>query len=419
MLAKVEEMKKTVVKNKDVVKKEIGSHFELTISFLTSCKEKLLKSVDVKTSDDLNLLNSQVNDLQTYIQNMVEYKANFQNEDPQERLLFILYGVCSIDDIIPEKCPPFINPGILKYLEGCLENPLMQKISGDVCKRFENTKLLREGQLVKNIDLLQEKIESLSFDSGLFWVFSLNKTAFCKYDQEGNCVDTIQVNIHRFKNQPFCVVDNDGVRAIFRSETHKALMIKDSCKKIFIDVSPFAVTCMCLTRDCEILAGLSNSKENYFGIAIYSIEGVRKQFITQVMKKWSREPLLSGNSFRPYIVENVNGDICLSVETNLSKVVNVIRPNGDHRFTYEGKGTSFLFKPFLPRGICTNVFGQILIADENNHGIHVLDKDGGFLTMLNIPGEPRVIPISLCIDHQNNLCIGCADGKIRILKYLE
>lgn len=119
---------------------------------------------------------------------------------------------------------------------------------------------------------------------GFSGFFSLNKTAFCKYDQEGNCVDTIQVNIHRFKNQPFCVVDNDGVRAIFRSETHKALMIKDSCKKIFIDVSPFAVTCMCLTRDCEILAGLSNSKENYFGIAIYSLEGVRKQFITQVMK---------------------------------------------------------------------------------------------------------------------------------------
>lgn len=58
---------------------------------------------------------------------MVEYKANFQNEDPQERLLFILYGVCSIDDIIPEKCPPFINPGILKYLEGCLENPECKK----------------------------------------------------------------------------------------------------------------------------------------------------------------------------------------------------------------------------------------------------------------------------------------------------
>lgn len=48
---------------------------------------------------------------------------------------------------------------------------------------------------------------------------------------------------------------------------------------------------------------------------------------------------------------------------------------------------SFSLKPFLPRGICTNELGHILIADENNHGIHVLDKDGGFLTMLTIPGN--------------------------------
>lgn len=35
----------------------------------------------------------------------------------------------------------------------------------------------------------------------------------------------------------------------------------------------------------QILAGLANSAENYFGIAIYSLGGVRKQFITKVMKK--------------------------------------------------------------------------------------------------------------------------------------
>lgn len=46
-------MKKTMDENKDVVKKKINSHFKLTISFLTSCKEELMKSVDVKTSDDL------------------------------------------------------------------------------------------------------------------------------------------------------------------------------------------------------------------------------------------------------------------------------------------------------------------------------------------------------------------------------
>lgn len=176
------------------------------------------------------------------------------------------------------------------------------------------------------------------------------------------------------------------------------------------------IACVCLTNDGEILVGLVNSTTNSFGIARYSIEGERKQLLTHMMENWTPKPLLLGNSFRAYFDENINGDICLSGETNLSQVVNIIRPNGDYRFTYEGKEAS-LSQSFLPRGICTNELGQILIADENNHGIHVLDKDGGFLAMLIIPGEPQVIPISLCIDHKNNLCIGC--GKIRILKYLE
>lgn len=74
----------------------------------------------------------------------------------------------------------------------------------------------------------------------------------------------------------FCVVDNDGVCVIFRSEMYKVLMIKDLCKKIFIDVLFFVVICMCLIRDCEILVGLVNLMENYFGIVIYSFEGVCK-----------------------------------------------------------------------------------------------------------------------------------------------
>lgn len=195
-------------------------------------------------------------------------------------------------------------------------------------------------------------------------------------------------------------------------------MLKNSQQKSFIDVTPLRITCLCLTRIGEILAGLVKlTKENYFGIARYSLEGERKQFITQMMKKWEREPILVGLVYRTYITENINGDICLSGETSLTKVVNIIRPNGDHRYTYEGKEAS-MSQPFLPRGICTNELGNILIADERNHGIHVLNKDGGFLTWLTIPDDPRASPISLCIDHHNNICIGCSDGKIKILKYL-
>lgn len=83
----------------------------------------------------------------------------------------------------------------------------------------------------------------------------------------------------------------------------------------------------------QILAGLANSAENYFGIATYSLGGVRKQFITKVMKKMVLWTPFVGKQFSSIHPENVNGNICLSVKTNLSKVIKDIRPNGDHRFT--------------------------------------------------------------------------------------
>lgn len=119
------------------------------------------------------------------------------------------------------------------------------------------------------------------------------------------------------------------------------------------------------------------------------------------------------NDNRLYIDQNSNGDICLSFG-----IVIVLRTNGEYKFTYKGKEAP-LSQPFLSRGLCTDVLGHILVADENNRAIHVLDKDGCFLTMLTIPGEPGAIPISVCLDRKNNLGIGCSDGKIRILKYLD
>lgn len=56
--------------------------------------------------------------------------------------------------------------------------------------------------------------------------------------------------------------------------------------------------------------------------------------------------------------------------------------------------------------------------DESNYGIYVLNKDGGFLIMLIIFDDLWVSLILLCIDYYNNICIGCVDGKIKILKYL-
>lgn len=132
------------------------------------------------------------------------------------------------------------------------------------------------------------------------------------------------------------------------------------------------------------------------------------------MRKWTPQAIFPSNTIRAYITENFNGDICLST----AEVVDVIRANGEHRFSYRGTEASGSL-PFLSRGICTDILGNILIADENNHGIHILDKDGIFLRLLSISGGGQVSPISLCVNNNNDLCAGCSDGKIRIIKYLE
>lgn len=47
-------------------------------------------------------------------------------------------------------------------------------------------------------------------------------------------------------------------------------------------------------------------------------------------------------SLETYIAENINEDIYLSVDTDMTKVVKVICPDGDHMFTYEGKEVVFI-----------------------------------------------------------------------------
>lgn len=412
-LEKVKGRQNDVPQHKESTIKAIDDYFKRAISTLNGLKQELLDNVDAKTSADINVLKDQQNTLQNYIKNIREYMSNFQNEDLQEKIAFIFYTHCSIDDI-PKECPTFSSPGILEYSEGCLERTLMCRIAGGVWKSPKNSKLLEreELQTIKVVQLHNGQIETLCYDSGFYWVFLSNIASFGKYNEDGSCVEKLKVNIAHLKNKPFCVVDMEGVHAVYRKGPNQLFMMKDSKKELFIDVAPAAVACVCLTRDGDILAGLVHSTESLFALARFNLKGECKHIFTHTMKNWSPETLFKGLSIRVYMAENFNTDICLSIDDQ----VHVICANGIYRFSYSGTSMP---KPFLPRGLCTNTLGHILVADEKNLGIHVLDKDGRFLAMLTIPDEAKVAPISLCTDDQMNLCIGCKDGKIRILKYLD
>lgn len=400
--------------NNDTVKNEIVAYFKKLFSTLDASKHRLLNSVDLKTKADLNILKNQENDVQNYIQTMQEYMANIQNEDSQERISFILYNVRVTDNTFPRIFEPCSVPGMMKYSDGHLDKVLVQTITGRVYNGTENTKLLDTNtvQLIKSIELGKGVVLSLAscIEAETFWVFLSGKNAFERYEK-GLLIEEIKESTRSSQNKPICLVKNENL-VLFRKDYSTIFMLKDPHMKLFLDVTPLAIVCICPTKDDELYIGLVNATEKNFAIGRFNLIGECKYYITPMHGKWSSDSIFTDDK-KLYINENLNGDICLSMGT-----VHVLCANGDHRFTYDGKEAS-MSQPFLPRRICTDVLGHILIADENNNGIHVLDKDGKFQTILKIPGDSLATPISLCVDSQSNLCIGCKDGKIRILKYLD
>lgn len=245
--------------------------------------------------------------------------------------------------------------------------------------------------------------------------YHLAENLFLKYDEKGNQLEILKAKCSHFQNKAICVVDCAKL-VLFRNNISELYMFDGSQKKLFIDVTPMGAVAICPTKDDQlhVLVVIVKSQEQHIAICRFSLTGECKQYITPMFDKWTPKIFFEDkNDNRLYIDQNSNGDICQSFG-----IVIVLRTNGEYKFTYKGKEAP-LSQPFLSRGLCTDVLGHILVADENNRAIHVLDKDGCFLTMLTIPGEPGAIPISVCLDRKNNLGIGCADGEIRILKYLD
>ncbi|XP_062607973.1 uncharacterized protein LOC134269779 [Saccostrea cucullata] len=110
-----------------------------------------------------------------------------------------------------------------------------------------------------------------------------------------------------------------------------------------------------------------------------------------------------------YITENIDGNTCTSDYDKMAVVV--VNKVGKHRFSYTGQESKF-----RPHGICTDVLGHILVCDLQN--IHLLDKDGQFLSLLITPKQVS-FPSSVCVDDENNLYVGQDNNTVNIIKYLQ
>ena len=114
-----------------------------------------------------------------------------------------------------------------------------------------------------------------------------------------------------------------------------------------------------------------------------------------------------------YITENINGDICTS--DHKKRAVVVVNKSGQHRFSYTGQGSEF-----YPWNICTYVLGHILVCDSYSESVHLLDQDGGFLSVILSRRQGIKHPRGVCVDEENNLYVGqYGTNTVTLYKYLQ
>lgn len=142
-----------------------------------------------------------------------------------------------------------------------------------------------------------------------------------------------------------------------------------------------------------------------YNVTRYTETGHRLQKIQMCNEK--------GDLIPRYITENINGDIVVS--DGFSKTVEAVDNTGRHRFSYTGHHSE---SEFRPTGICTDIFGHILVANDSffNSSIHLIDAEGNFLSHI-VRNIIIYMPHSLCVDEKRNLYVG-SFNSIAVYSYL-
>lgn len=177
---------------------------------------------------------------------------------------------------------------------------------------------------------------------------------------------------------------------IMKTKT-KFITLKDSALK------PLSVYCSLFTGD--ILVGVTKDNPRAGIVMYYNRHGEK----TKDIQHNNNGKLLYSKP--AYITENSNGDIVVS-DAGLDNVV-VTDRRGNYRFSYT------TLRPCSYRqfyGVCCDVQSNILICSLYSVSVHVIDKNGHFLSHFKLPDMERAFCLSF--DAINNrLYVGLYQQK--------
>jgi streptogramin lyase len=166
---------------------------------------------------------------------------------------------------------------------------------------------------------------------------------------------------------------------------------------------------LCCTKSGDILVSMHT-------IAQSKIVRYQGHTVTQEIDRDEDERLIYKQGINTlFVVENNNGDVCVSDQK--AKTVVVVNKSGRVRFRYDGTPARRK-KSFDPKHIVTDSMSQIIVADYNNACLHILDQKGQFLRCVDNCGLDN--PRGLSVDSEGRLWVGLLhSGEMKVIQYMK
>jgi hypothetical protein len=214
---------------------------------------------------------------------------------------------------------------------------------------------------------------------------------------------------------------NDILIAINSSDVK--LLTQSGQIKPFLSVSPLITTGIHVTQNNDIILGVIENDT-------YKLtdKSCRKIIVFGENKKEKQSYQYNKHKQRlftfPYRITDVNSDIVvIDLTSDDDGRVVVLGKEGGVKWIYQGHPQiNTEDKTFNPLGIVTTSVSNVIVADFNNHTLHVISGEGELLTYKVMSDQGVILPCSLDIDTLGQLWVGCStykgqsDAKVHIVK---
>lgn len=400
---------------KEVLRKrwhqEVDTIFDKLGSSISLMKESNLESIKTQQKTIKDTTQDMV---QTVQHNKLVLKTNRTSDVIEHKSNLNQFSniITNIDIFTPPVLVDTIKGNGLSIEIGEYKAELTYKINLPVDVSYPSTKeLLQLAKVIAVISctLYQPLYEVACWGKNEAWICG-NSNTFTRIDINGKINGHIgDTSLHSAPHDIAVTVHGDLIYIDGRKGKMKTRGHGDSLVSIPQDWIPYR---LCCSKSGDILICVSNGLEKKI------IRYHEKKITQEIHKDENGKPIFEGkisHALYIHVVENNNGDVCISDEN--AGVIIVVSLAGEVRFRYDGKPAK-KNNQFGPRSIVTDSLGQIIIADNGNSCLHILDQDGQFIKCVDNCELDNVHALS--VDDEGRLWAGLLkSGIIKVLQYLE